>query len=478
MKISRPRQTQSLAIVPSVVALLALLPAGAHAVEADWVFRGTLAGQFDGGRDLGLDAARDQQRGYLDATPWVQLQFSEALSGRVRARLFAPTDEVLLPGNDNNNLAASSKAFIGLREAWLDYRGLTDYPGESLRIGRQRIRQSDAAWWDQDIDAARWIFDTSLLQFQLGAARQFDSYRSDGADIPAVQQDRTYGFATASMELSPGVRVGLRAVHARDDRDAPAVGSTLAPGDKRTRGKLTWFGSYLEREAFVAQTGAEPSVALSYWGSANGLVGRQRRLAIEPLTGTITANDAESVRAWAADGGLRLRLPTVIPVQLGIAYSQSSAAGGGDRSKDYAQTGLQSNYSRYTGTRTLMHRYGETFRAQLGNLKASTAFVSVRHAQWDGSLAFNHLERVRGTAPVTNDGLRVSPSTDNVTLGNGYDLVIARYFDGKEAVDRLEPGEDLGTSLRLRASMFDPGSAYGPAAKLDYRVTVEMTLWY
>jgi len=464
---------QSLGLAPSLVALLALIPTAAGAVEADWVFRGTLAGQADGGRDLGLDGARDQQRGYIDATPWVQLQFSEALSGRVRVRLFAPTDDVLLPGNDNNNLAASSKAFVGLREAWLDYRGLTDYPGESLRVGRQRIRQSDAAWWDQDIDAARWIFDTSLLQFQLGAARQFDSYRSDGADIPAVQQDRTYGFATASFEPSPGVRLGLRAVHARDDRGAPDVGSTLAPGDKRTRGDLSWFGSYIEHDAYVA----EPTASLSYWGSANGLVGKQRRLASEPLTGTITADDKESVRAWAADGGLRLRLPTVIPVQLGVAYSQSSA-GGGERSAGYTQTGLQSNYSRYTGTRTLMHRYGETFRAELGNLKASTAFVSMRHEAWDASLVFNHLERVRGSAPVTSDGLRVSPSTDNVTLGNGYDLVIARYFEGKAPVDRLEPGEDLGTSLRLRASMFDPGAAYGPAAKLDYRVTVEMTLWY
>jgi hypothetical protein len=85
---------------------------------------------------------------------------------------------------------------------------------------------------------------------------------------------------------------------------------------------------------------------------------------------------------------------------------------------------------------------------------------------------------VHGDGPVTVDGISTSPATGRRTLGNGYDLVVTRFFGTRKSSDKLEPGEDAETTVRLRGSVFDPGAAYGPNAKLDYRATLELTLWY
>lgn len=457
----------------SLGAGLALAPGMAKAVDVDWTFKGTIAGVADSGRDLGLAGVGDEQRGYIDLTPWVHLQFSQSWSALLRVRAFAPTDSVLIAGNDNNNVAASSKAFVGLKEAWIDYRGLTSYPGESLRIGRQRIRQDDAQWWDQDIDAARWLFDTTLLQFQLGAARQFDTYRTDSAPLPASQRNRTYEFATVSFEPAPEVRLGLRAVHADDDASHSPAGTIAAADGRRSGGHLTWLGIYSENHAYDG----ERSPDFSYWASADGLIGSRYQLRTDS-SGAITGESSDSVGAWASELGGRLRLPAPLPVQLGAAYVYSSGAENNSFSRQYEQTGLQSNYSRFTGTRTLINRFNDAYRAELGNLKVASAFASLTLDHYDASVIFSHFERVNGGAPVTVDGIGVNPPTRNTTLGQGYDFVLTRYFGIDKPISKLEPADDSKTSIRLRGSLFEPGSAYGPAARRDYRVSLELSLWY
>jgi len=82
---------------------------------------------------------------------------------------------------------------------------------------------------------------------------------------------------------------------------------------------------------------------------------------------------------------------------------------------------------------------------------------------------------------VTTDGLQVSPLTSSSDLGMGYDLVLSRYFKLLGATPRRAsyvPGEDNNYSIRLRASMFQPGAAYGPDAANRYRITLEGTLWF
>src|SRR3546814_19587836 len=87
----------------------------------------------------------------------------------------------------------------------------------SLRLGRQRIRNDDAQFFDEDIDAARWIFNTTLLDADLGVARQFDTYRTDDVDVPVDQDQRTYTFGRLAWDWAARPRIGFRVGHANDD---------------------------------------------------------------------------------------------------------------------------------------------------------------------------------------------------------------------------------------------------------------------
>src|SRR3546814_14092788 len=85
----------------------------------------------------------------------VHLQFSQDWAAFVRVRGYAPTGSVLQSGDDDNNERASKKAFVGLKEAWIVYGGLTSYPVEALRLVRQRLRHDAPQVFDDDLGEAR-----------------------------------------------------------------------------------------------------------------------------------------------------------------------------------------------------------------------------------------------------------------------------------------------------------------------------------
>lgn len=461
--------------IPAAIAAafgVAVAPLAASALELDWRLKATVAGVADGGRDLGLTGADDTHEAYVDATPWVHLQFSPEWAAFVRVRAYAPTGELLQAGDDDNNERASNDAFVGLREAWIEYGGLTSYPGEALRLGRQRIRNDDAQYFDQDIDAVRWIFNTTLIEADLGVARQLDSYRTDDLDIPSDQEDRTYGFAHLAWDWAAEQRFGVRAVHANDDNALPGVGEPIAVDARRTRGQQTWIGVYADNHAYDWKS-LQP---YWYWASLTYLTGTRYADIVDPATGTVSGREDENVNAWEGEAGLRMRVAG--PVQAGVAYAHS----GGDSSpgKQYEQNGLQSNYSRFTGTRTQVYRFNEAYRPELGNLQVATAFVSMNAGAWDGAVIYNKLRRPDRYAPIVSDGLRVAPTVADHDLGQGVDLILTRYFDiaGAGEAKAYTPDDTGDSSIRLRGSWFKPGDAYGDDAKDDYRVVLEFTLWY
>ena len=452
-------------------ALIAAAPA--MAVDVDYSWKTNITAEGDGGRDFGYLGRDNTREAFLDLTPWAHFQFSPQWSAFLRVRLFAPTGAVLPNGNDNNNVGASSKTFAGLKEAWIDYGGLTSYPGESFRLGRQRIREDDAQFWDQDIDALRWIFSTTLLQAEIGVGHEFGTYRTDDVKLPPDQKDRIYTFGTLSGEWHPEQRIGVRVVHADDNGDQPELGQIVDSQTKLTNGHMTWAGVFLDNH-FYDRLDAP---ALAYTGSMTWLVGSQHTSIVDP-TRLVTGQDSGDLHAWAADAGLRYRLPIPhFPLQLGAMYAYSSGGHANDLDDQFSQTGLQSNYSTFTGTRALISRFTDSYRAELGNLRVATAFASVNLGDWDTSLIWSRYHRVNGDAPVVVDNILVDPNTISRDLGNGYDLVLTRYFGGKSEDKSWLVADEHQSSLRLRGSVFDPGAAYTHADS-EYRVTLELTLWY
>lgn len=463
-----PRRSWPLA---SAAAFGLAAPLAAHALDFEWRLKATAAGVADGGRDLGLEHADPTREGYLDLTPWVHAQFSPGWAGFVRVRGYAPTGRLLQPGDEDNNESASKKAFVGLKEAWIEYGGLTSYPGEALRLGRQRIRNDDAQFFDEDIDAARWIFDTTLVDADLGIAHQFDTYRTDDVDLPRDQDHRSYAFASLAYDWAAGQRIGARVVYAGDSNDLADVGEGIDPGERLTRSKQAWLNVYLDSHPYDWRQ-LQP---LSYWVSGTYLTGSRDHDEFDPLTGTVTGQDhGDDISAWSGEAGVRAQIAG--PLQAGVALSHSS---GGNKSQ-YEQTGVQSNYSRFTGTRTQIYRYNDAFRPELGNLQAATAFVASRAGAWDASLIYNKLRRPDDAAPVYSDAVSALPTVDDHDLGQGLDLVLTRYFSlgGAGPATAYTPDDTGDSSIRLRGSWFDPGKAYGNDAKDEYRVVLELTLWY
>ena len=453
---------------------LVIVP-NASAVETDYAWKINVTGEGDRGRDLGLLGLDDSTEAFLDTTPWAHFQFSPQWSAFVRVRLFAPTGTVLSNGNDNNNASATNETFLGLKEAWIDYGGLTSYPDESIRFGRQRIRQNDALYWDQDIDSLRWIFNTTLLQAEIGVGEEFGTYRTDDVKLPPDQKNRIYTFGALSGEWHPQQRIGVRFVHADDDGGGPGIGEIVNSRTKLQNGHLTWAGFFLDNHYYDGLD----APALVYDASMTWLLGSQRTALVDPLSQTVTGRDSDNLHAWAADVGLRYRLPIEkFPLQLGASYTYSSGGHAGDLSDQFAQTGLQSNYSTFTGTRALINRFTDAYRAELGNLRVGSAYASLNFGQnWDTSLIWSRYNRVHGDAPVTVDNLLVEPNTISRDLGDGYDFVLTRYFGGRTEQRNWLLADEHQSSLRLRGSVFDPGSAYAQGDP-EYRVTLELTLWY
>jgi alginate production protein len=159
--------------------ILLLAAAGTERVAAqnlDYALRTSTVFEADGRRDLGLAGRGTSETLFLNLAPRALLQFNQAWTGYVRGRIFLPTQRVTPFDSSEPDGANPTGAFAGLNEFWIQYGGFTSYPGEGLRMGRQHIRQTDNEWWDQDADALRWIFDTTLLDAEIGAARQFSTY--------------------------------------------------------------------------------------------------------------------------------------------------------------------------------------------------------------------------------------------------------------------------------------------------------------
>ena len=85
--------------------------------------------------------------------------FSQDWSVFVQGRAIASTDNsaIIDPETDVSADVDANDNVVGeLRQAYVEYRGLTSYPNERLRIGLQRLRESSGLWWDEDVESVAW----------------------------------------------------------------------------------------------------------------------------------------------------------------------------------------------------------------------------------------------------------------------------------------------------------------------------------
>lgn len=434
-----------------------------------------LGGFAEGRRDLGLGVSDNTSEGYADAQGTFYWNSGRDWSALARVQGFLPSGELVVTDEDQPR---QSKSYAALRELWVEYNGLTSYPGEFLRVGRQRLRDPDGLWIDRNIEALRWTFDTTLLQWNIGIAESLFTGRTDDSDPPATLRDRMYFFGGLGRQWTAGHFLGARAMHAFDHANTEQELASGEENPKLSDRRYTWLDLYAHNGYHQASERA----GWSYSVDASALVGTREDFRPATLTDAATQTETD-VRGWAGDVGLRWRLPITFPLQVGGGYAFGSGSDGGNLEHRYEQTGLHSNRSRFTGTRSQLYRYGEALQPDLTNLHVGTLYVSIPKEHWDASLVYHKFARHRAGDPVVTDGLDVQPVPGRKLLGEGVDVALAYYFSnpigrGRSTIRATEDDDNLRSNIRLRASGFRPNIAYPKAADDQYRVTLEMTLWF
>lgn len=439
-----------------------------------------ITGQSEDDRDLGTRPGGDVNGVGLDLRPWVYGERGNwsayAMGQAVTATDTIETD-TLRQNDDGSSTDTAAhgrkqdKSYLAMREFWVGYSGLTAYPGEQLRLGRQRLRSDDGMWRDTNIEALNWSFDTTLLKADLGVAQRFSEYRTDLTELAPEDKDRTHVYGNVATQWTPGHWVGLRAHHSHDGGSLKHPGETVDLLDKTRTGDLTWLGLEASSDAYNWRN----DHTVNYWGSVTWLTGDRDKLTTSTLGNEQVATGKQSgnVDAWATDLGIRLRLDP--QWQVGVAYARGSGGGGDDGSNNFEQTGLESNRSNFTGTRSRVHRFGEAFRGELGNLQAATLFASWQlRDDYDASFIYHKFWRVDGKQNIGTSGINAVVDDNGVNrplvsgekdLGQEMDVVVTKYFKQGLLPASLSQAIDEPSALvRLRAAVFKPGDAYGKEA--------------
>jgi alginate production protein len=117
----------------------------------------------------------------------------------------------------SNNDRKTKKNYLAMREFWVGYSGLTPYPGEILKFGRQRLRNDDGQWRDTNIEALNWTFDTTLLQGQRRRRRTLQRIPHRPQRAGAQGQGSPARLRRRAYQWTPGQWVGIRGHHTHDD---------------------------------------------------------------------------------------------------------------------------------------------------------------------------------------------------------------------------------------------------------------------
>jgi alginate production protein len=299
----------------------------------------------------------------------------------------------------------NSETRARLRQAYVTMTGPDS--GLSLRVGRQRFEDERDWWYREDLDAARLLFQTGRLDFELSASR------NDVASRDILNRDRaersTNYFAVARYAYD-------------DDTELSAY---VLFQDRPERGEQPVF--------FGARSMGAIGSRLGYWIDAAIVRG---------------TDDSEDIRAYGFDIGADygLDLPLEPSLHFGVAFGSGDANADDGTSSEFRQTGLQGSY----------FYYGEVLGPELSNMWIYTAGVEVHPANGTSVRLLYHRYRQHHASDQLRDALiDQDPDGRSRDLGQALDIV-ASY----------EGGNDVYLDFIL--GMFSPGDAFAREADRAY----------
>lgn len=420
----------------------------------------------EGDRRLGLgqNGATKSNEAGLDIKPEWVWQLSPHWRSKLRLQAFAATGQVDVSDEIGGT---TTDGFFALREAWLDYNGLSDYPGESIRFGRERLKEDSGMWWDDDITLVRWIFDTSLLDTTVGVAQKFAELRTDDNELQEDEQDIGRFFAHTRWQWRKGHYLGFLVTHGQGYGDQAeeyaARGQAL---DDSFTDSLTWTAVQADRNYFDWHS----HDAFQYFASVAAVNGTDTVVGTDPSAPSGFSDRERDVSGWAADLGARAQLLDTPRWVVGAHGAIASGGGEPGESDAFRQTSLESNRSRFTGTRSQVQRFGEAIQPEWTNLRVFTFYTALSDRDtWDANLLYHRYWLGDEAGTLRSDLVEPGFTGASDDLGQSVDLVLGYYGDSAST-------SWAAFDVRLRGGVFMPGDAYGDEADdARHRVIVDVS---
>lgn len=219
--------------------------------------------------------------------------------------------------------------FLELREAWLQLDQIFGYQPLAVRLGRQRIFEPYGFWWNRNFDAARILYDTTLVKGFLGIGQNLISYRTSGDDFNLADKNILRILAERSWQWRYRHFIEARALYQNDHSGLEPTGSFIQTTNRDDSDAwLFWAGTRI--------TGALPGgeqrqkiAGHAYRADLIGLVGQEDSLMMSNIvpTGfrTISGSRNSTLCAWAFDGGVDITLPGKYKPGLSLGYAFGNA---------------------------------------------------------------------------------------------------------------------------------------------------------
>ena len=328
-------------------------------------------------------------------------------------------------------------------QSWVYIDGLADNR-VGLHLGRQNLRETREWWWDDDLDAARIVFDDGPWHAYAGFARELAKVatRDDGIDPEQEDVDRVFG--SVSWLWSARQSLEVFGLHQRDHSSQPAVGSVVSESRQdESDADLTWLGVRA-----IGQRSLEDRGTLRYWADLAWVHGDDLVYGFDE--DVVESRARRDVDGYGLDIGVswQTRLPGRPSFTVGFA--RGSGDGDLDDGSDgnFRQTGLHGNKWRFYGVNRFRY-LGEVLRPELSNLDIFTLSAGVPF--WQNSsveVVYHHYRQVKVAESLRD--VRINADLNGVDrhIGDGIDLVVG-----------IREGRHV--DLALTAGWFRSGDAYG-----------------
>jgi len=361
---------------------------------------------------------------------------------------------------DDNELERSidndENYFLQLREAWIRYAGLTNYPNEYLTLGLQRLRERTGLWWDVDIESLSWYGDTTKLDWLIAFGQEFETFRTESKLLQ--QNEKVFRvFGETSWDWQAYHSIDVRFAHATQDGD-PLINLNRLSGIGNNV-NVNWLAIGLSSEWTEQRYASQWAYRLE-WIEQRG-----------DTTFLSTTNQTlpKDIRSRAFDAGVRYTFSNNT-VSIGLTFVKGSGGNTETETNNFSQTGLHTNRARHFGNDQYMYRFNEALRADLSNLEHMSVFVS-----WD-PYAYLQTVVMLGMYSKSDDQQPI------FVTGRPIDSVAGEKYVGKSADVNLTYYPQNQTFwnmnlLRFRVGVFTPGAGLTDQST-DFRMTLEAQFRY